>query len=201
MTSRPGKPDAPALPVDRRLLDAALVELRDAGVAGVSLRSIARRAGISHQAVRHHFRDRAALFSALATEGLAELGDQMEAAAEAASDPAQGVAAMGGAYISFARQQPAMFALLFGSPLVDASDAGLLEGRLRVLHGFTARVQAAVDTGWGHPLDAETLATAAWSLAHGVAQLQESGLIFFPPGTDGGILLNQLLTAIATSTG
>lgn len=200
MANRPRDSDASTLPVERRLLDAALAELIEVGASQVSLRSIARRAGISHQAVRHHFRDRAALFSALAAEGFATLGQQMEAAAQAAHEPAHRVAAMGGAYIDFAGRHQTMFALMFGSPLIDPADSDLVRQRVQVSQEFAAQVQAAVSSGWGHPLDAETLAVAAWSLAHGMAHLNESGLLVLPHGLSAADVLTRLLDAIASKT-
>src|SRR5262245_65147086 len=91
------------------LLKAAGKILEKEGVGGLSLRELARRAGVSHNAPYRHFPDREALLAALAAEGFAMLGSAQREAAAAA-----GLRGMGEAYVRFALAHPQRFRLMFG---------------------------------------------------------------------------------------
>ena len=145
----------------RQLLDAAVDAIDEGGVASVSLRDLARQAGVSHAAPAHHFINRTGLLTALATEGFTLL-----AAALAAAD--NDLAEQGVAYVRFALEHPAHFRVMFSSDLLDNHDAELLAARA------TARTQ--LHAGVAGLSDADPLATvAAWSLAHGFATLRLDG--------------------------
>ncbi|WP_067712392.1 TetR/AcrR family transcriptional regulator [Nocardia yamanashiensis] len=158
------------------LLRASLQLIESEGLAAVSLRRVAREAGVSPGAPYHHFADRAALFAALATQGYELLRADMVAARAAAADPREALIAMAESYVCFARQRPAYFRLMFRPELVQpeknpetavAGDAafGELEDAIAV----------ATRAGSLSAEDAETLALAWWSLAHGLASLTLDG--------------------------
>ncbi len=90
------------------LLQAAGRTLEKRGIAALSLRDTARRAGVSHNAPYRHFPDREALLAALAAEGFATLGERLR------GKPGR---EMGEAYVRFAREQPQRFRLMFGGVL------------------------------------------------------------------------------------
>src|SRR5215471_19282528 len=92
-----------------RLLAAAREELAEVGTQGISLRAIARRAGVSHALPKHHFRDRAGLLTAVATEGFRALREALAAAR--GRTPSARLVALGRAYVSVALAQPATFDL------------------------------------------------------------------------------------------
>jgi AcrR family transcriptional regulator len=92
----------------------ALLAQRDAD--SLSLREVARAAGVSATSVYRHFPDKEALFTALAMEGLAQLGAAQKAAGQAAGGGKQAFAATGRAYVRFALANPALFRLIFASP-------------------------------------------------------------------------------------
>src|SRR5215475_14597920 len=87
----------------RALLDAAVAILDEVGADGLSLRQVARRAGVSHAAPAHHFADKAGLLTAVATEGFGLLVSYLAVVPpEDAGQPADQLAALGRAYARFA---------------------------------------------------------------------------------------------------
>jgi AcrR family transcriptional regulator len=100
------------------LIRSALEILSEAGVAALSLRAAARRAGVSAMAPYRHFADKEALLAAVAEFGFRELLARLTAATAAAADPRAGLAALGVAYVLFAREQPSLFKLMFG-PMIE----------------------------------------------------------------------------------
>src|ERR1700756_489735 len=95
-----------------RVLGATIDELTEVGPERASLRSIARRVGITHQGVAHYFPDRTALFTHAAVDGFEELIRLSQAALDSANPDAPAgtpVAALGEVYVGFARAEPARF--------------------------------------------------------------------------------------------
>src|SRR5438067_1625549 len=85
------------------------------GAAPLSLREVARRAGVSHQAPYHHFPSREHLLAAIAVEGFELLGESIERVQAAAADPIRRMQDTGVEYVMFASRNPERFALMFGS--------------------------------------------------------------------------------------
>lgn len=163
----------------RALLDAALAVVVEAGPAALSLRDVARRAGVSHNAPYRHFADKAALVAALAEEGFRLLTAAMQAEAARRGPREQdrflGLAV---AYVAFAIQQPGHFRVMFGQEAADkARYPAVLAAEREAFDccvGAIAACQAAGDVRQGDP---QAFAMAAWSLVHGVAGLYLDGLI------------------------
>src|SRR6476660_2646285 len=95
------------------LEDAALELLETTSAPKISLREVARRAGVSHNAPYHHFGDRAALRHARGVRGMAALLAAQEEAVAAADGPVERVRALGLAYVRYAAAHPQTFALVF----------------------------------------------------------------------------------------
>lgn len=159
------------------LLAATLSEVEAVGLDRASLRSIARRVGVSHQAIAYHFADRTALFTAVAAEswsemrhavsrGLHETGDELSS-----SPPGGEVVKVGRSYIRFARENPARFALMFASSVLDLSSPELCDAQARMWELHLGTIESAVKQGWGGDVPADQLALATFSLAHGLASL------------------------------
>jgi AcrR family transcriptional regulator len=140
------------------LLRAAGKTLEKEGVAALSLRDAARRAGVSHNAPYRHFADRDALLAALAAEGFQMLGKAMRE---------QSGKEMGEAYVSFALAHPQRFRLMFGGVLPMGKYAELQEAA-------SATYRALVEAFKDLPRP-EVAAAAAWSLVHGLANLLLDG--------------------------
>lgn len=146
------------------ILRAAAEILEEQGVAALSLREAARRAGVSHNAPYRHFTDRDALLAALAADGFAQLGATLDAAG------AGGPHARGEAYVRFALEHPQRFRLMFGGvPRLDAHPA-LREAAARTYRGLVDAFETLVGRE-----GAAMAAAAAWSLTHGLAQLLLDG--------------------------
>jgi AcrR family transcriptional regulator len=148
-------------------LETALVQsagnlLEKEGVEALSLREVARRAGVSHNAPYRHFPEREALLAALAAEGFEWLGTAQRKAAEAG-----GLRAMGEAYVHFALAHPQRFRLMFGGQVSIARHARLREVATKTFAGLSGALSARVPEAQG----ARDSSIAAWALVHGLAQL------------------------------
>jgi AcrR family transcriptional regulator len=156
------------------LLSAARVELVEHGTAAISLRAVARRADVSHAAPKYHFRDRAGLLTAIATEGFLALSRALTRADE--SDTRRQLAALGAAYIDFGLANPALFELMFAPDHLHASDAELVAAQQEAIGKLTSTVQRLTgtdQTAAGTP----TLALISWALVHGLVALTRHGAL------------------------
>ncbi len=142
----------------RAVLDAALDVIAAQGVAAVSLRDLARRAGVSHAAPAHHFGDKTGLLTAVAVEGHNLLADALTDA---------DLREMGVRYVRFALDHPAHFEVMSRPELHHRDDPTLTAAR----HRAAARLR----TGLDDHADPELAGLAAWSLAHGFAALHLAG--------------------------
>jgi AcrR family transcriptional regulator len=147
------------------VIAAAVAEVESVGAAAVSMREIARRAGVSHAAPAHHFGDKAGIFTAIATEGFRLAA---EAIGPATTGP-DGFIRGGAAYIAFALSHPGHFEVMFRPGLYRADDSELIAARAAafdILYGsarsLAPRASAEELTG---------LVVAGWSLSHGFATL------------------------------
>ncbi|WP_330230847.1 TetR/AcrR family transcriptional regulator [Nocardia sp. NBC_00508] len=158
------------------LLAACLRLIETEGLAAVSLRRVAREAGVSTAAPYHHFPDRAALLATLSTQGFQLLGEQLAAARADAATPMAALTALADTYVRFSREQPAYFRLMFRPELSqpdkhpDAMAAG--DAAFAVLADAIAECVRAGTL----PTDkADTLAVMFWGLGHGLASLWLDG--------------------------
>jgi AcrR family transcriptional regulator len=160
----------------RALLDATLAIVAREGTTGLSLRAVARRVGVSPQASYNHFRDRAALLSAAAEEGLLELARRLREARDTARGPGERLEATGIAYVAFASSHAAHFRLLSSPDLAekrtDPALSAAYEQAFGVLLGAIEECQkvGVVRTG-----DTRAFALAAWATVHGLAWLVVDG--------------------------
>lgn len=132
------------------------------GADGVSLRELARAAGVSHAAPAHHFVDRRGLFTALAAQGW-----QMLAVALAGARPEFTHAAL--AYVRFAVDHPGHYEVMFDRSLVNSEDQDLVEAQAAAGAELAAGVATLDDPR--ATADPQAAGLAAWSLVHGFAML------------------------------
>ncbi|ORT58489.1 TetR/AcrR family transcriptional regulator [Streptomyces sp. CB03238] len=142
----------------RAVLTAALDAITTDGPAALSLRDLARRAGVSHAAPAHHFKDRAGLLTAIATEGFDLLATTLADASDLSD--------AGVRYVRFAMDHPAHFQVMFQPDLHHPTDPALLAAKSRAGNRLREAVADAVETD-----DPRLAGIAAWSLAHGFATL------------------------------
>jgi AcrR family transcriptional regulator len=171
----------------RALLDAARAELHAVGHRALSLRSVARRAGVSHAAAYHHFKDKGALLLTIALEGFDHLDRCMAEAMEAAgADPLDRLVAAGLGYMRMAADDPTAYDLMFngceGVSLTDDEQARSRRSFERLLNAV-ASVRQAVARNEGDVLQD---ALVQWEMVHGLAMLSRSGQL-----ADTGVNLEQ----------
>ena len=163
----------------RTAIAGAVEEVRTVGVAAVSMRRIARRAGVSHAALAYQFGDKSGLFTAVAAEGFRLFAELVgPVATEAGPD---GFLQGGRAYVQFALAHPGHFEVMFRPYLYRADDAELTAARdtaFEVLYGNARRSLAAHRDATATEIpdeDVLALAVAGWSMSHGFATLFATG--------------------------
>jgi len=158
------------------LLQASSALLEERGLGALSLREVARKAGVSHNAPYHHFRDRSSLLAALAEDGFGTLAREMAAARAAAPDSQARLEACGQAYVRFALGWPARFRLMFRPELTgpdeQAAVAAAGTAALDILAGAIGEAQAA---GLAPAGELAPLVLTCWAAVHGVASLWLDG--------------------------
>jgi AcrR family transcriptional regulator len=150
------------------ILAEAAVLVAERGADGISLRELARAAGVSHAAPAHHFTDRRGLFTALAAEGFRLLAGALADARPEFIDAAK-------AYVRFALDHPGHYAVMFDRSLYDDTDPGLVEAEGAAGEELNRGVSTLTDAKAA--ADPEGAALAAWSLVHGFALLWLNGAI------------------------
>ena len=160
-----------------KILRASVALIADQGLGALSMREVARRAGVSHQAPYHHFQDRAAILAAIAEEGFAELRRRMcELRTPPPADVTELLERTGNAYVAFALSHPAHFRIMFRPELVEMekfpSAHCKAEETFAELVGI---VQSYVDAGTGWQGKEPALISMCWSLSHGLASLLLDG--------------------------
>ncbi|MGW1840543.1 TetR/AcrR family transcriptional regulator [Streptomyces sp. NPDC002067] len=150
-------------------LSAARELLEEGGGAGLSLRAVARRAGVSATAPYRHFQDRDALVSAVAAEGYRELATSL-AAAHPAPATADDLAVVAVAYVRFAIEHPALFRAMFAEPCDPDNEERVLATTV-----ITEYVLDIVRRAFPAAEPVDALATAVWALVHGLAFLHLDG--------------------------
>ena len=148
------------------LLQAATAAIDEGGPAALSLRDLARRAGVSHAAAAHHFGDKRGLLTALATEGWGLFADELGATLDATGDFVE----VGVAYVRAAVMHRAHFEVMFRPELYHPDDPDLVRARdaARALLYPPAAEFTNSSGGGGGDVRA---GVAAWSLVHGLATL------------------------------
>ena len=156
------------------MLDAALEVVGEGGVQGLSLREVAKRAGVSHAAPYHHFPTKDSLVAELADEGWALLADAARTAASSAT-PSTRIQAVVVAYVGFARDRPARFDVMRER---DAArpNAGERSGAALVLFPIlTAAIADVQAAGLAPQGDPTPLVLTTWAAMHGLAALLVNG--------------------------
>ncbi|MFD0364974.1 TetR/AcrR family transcriptional regulator [Nocardia sp. GCM10030253] len=158
------------------LLAACLRLIETEGIGAVSLRRVAREAGVSTGAPYHHFADRSALLAALSTQGFELLGSDVAAARAAADTPLHALTALAEAYVRFSQEHPGHFRLMFRPELSqpDKHPDGMAAGDA-AFAVLAETVADCVAAGLLPSDKADTLAVAWWGLAHGLASLWLDG--------------------------
>ncbi len=156
----------------RALLDAATRILDRDGQGGLSLRAVAREAGVSPAAPYHHFKDKSELMLAIAEEGFGQLSDYIRRTADMTVMPMERVAAIGLAYVEFAKAHPAVYRVMYDCS--RDSDAMPDKAHNAEEGAYSLLKRAMIDIGVASPdqeTDLELACIAAWCAAHGLAEM------------------------------
>lgn len=153
----------------QRLIRSAVAVLTSEGVEAVTLRRIAREAGVSHGAPLRHFAGRAELLAGVAASGFAEL--RKLAAELPDGTPQQQLLTACRRYLDFALENPAMFELMFRPDLIDVREPGLARLSNAVFEHFLDLVTRAQAEGWRRGTASRPLAASLWASLHGIAAL------------------------------
>ena len=170
------------------LLLAAEKLLAEQGVAGLSLRAVAKAAGVSHTAPYRHFKDKAALLRALAQAGFESLQVAINEAADAvAHDAGQKLIAAGSAYVTLAVRNPELTRLMFGGVTDPGGSGDFREAADAAFESLVRIIATGVQAGTFRDRDPYELALVAWTSMHGLAMLIAAGLMQIDAGDEAQV--------------
>jgi AcrR family transcriptional regulator len=183
------------------LLEAAERVLERDGLAGLTLRAVAREAGVSHAAPTHHFGDLTGLVSELAAIGFRQFNAAMVAADAAGTSPMDKAIARAKAYVAYAQANPGMYGLMFRTERLDMSRPSLCEAANASFAGLAGAIGASRHEQISEEalsLDQGAAIARAWSLVHGFTMLLLDDRLSdilrrLPKGTDAETLLVAML--------
>ncbi|WP_079189038.1 TetR/AcrR family transcriptional regulator [Streptomyces kebangsaanensis] len=179
-----------------RLVDVGVELVAGEGAQALTLREIARRAGVSHGAPRRYFPTHLELLSAIARRGFADLAGRVTAAlGDGTASPRTQLAALGRVYLDFALGNRGMYELMFRHDLLESGHLGLRDTSLP-LFGLLVDL---VGRACPHTADARTVAGSLWANLHGIAQLWGWGSL--PLATGTGDFTPLLRTALDAHLG
>lgn len=165
----------------RALLDASVELLAEGGPPALTLREVARRAGVSHTAPYRHFADKDELIAAVAEEGFVTLRERMMAAAHAAKTSIEALERSGVAYVRLALERPAHCSVMFSRVAAELREKRIATGSERLgasvdaghaaYDGLVQLIVAAQRDGYIRAGDPQDYAYIAWATVHGIATL------------------------------
>lgn len=220
-SSRPNRSKTPAVPRPPRRTTSAKTEtpyhhgaLREAllqaaervlerdGLAGLTLRAVAREAGVSHAAPTHHFGDLTGLLSELAAVGFRQFNAAMTAACDGAATPLEQALARPKAYVAYAQAHPGMYGIMFRTERLDHSRPSLHEAAEASFAGLANAVgmmRQEQISGDALTMNQGAAIARAWAMVHGFTMLLLDGRLEdilgrLPEGTTAERLLEAMLT-------
>jgi AcrR family transcriptional regulator len=158
------------------LIKACVTLIETEGIGAVSLRRVARAAGVSPGAPYHHFADRSALLAAIAAQGHELLEERLRRARARAPSSARALTAMVETYVAFARDHPAHVHLMLRgelsqlekNPQTRSAGAGAIQLLTEVVQGCQRE-------GSAPPGDPAPLVALVWALSVGIVTLWLDG--------------------------
>ena len=174
----------------RQLITVGEEVLAERGLAGLSLREVARRLGVSHNAPFKHFASREALLAAMAGEGFEELGRRL--AVVDAAPPEHYVVERGLAYVNFALDRPTLFRLMFSGEI----DMEAFPDLAQKAEWSLASVGGKIADVFGSEAITDAM-LSAWAFVHGLANLLLDGQI--PPEMRAGRSDRDLAKAVVAA--
>ena len=181
----------------RRVLAASEALLESEGLAALSLREVARRAGVSHQAPYHHFPDRESILAALVAQGFDDLTGRLDAAISGAdsADPKKALISAGEAYVRFALDRPGVFRVMFRPEIVDVRRfADAEQAGARAFAQLERLVSLLRSTA-----ERKVLTSLQWATVHGLACLLLDGSLgaAMPERRDRAVHVREVMERFA----
>lgn len=162
----------PGRDLRQEILDTARALLNDVGASGLSMREVARRAGVTHQAPYHHFGDRESILAELVAEGFRTLGRDLAQANTLAAHNLRGaVMASGRAYIDFALSNPGVFRVMFRPETCDPARFPAVQAAGQAAQATLVELVSMVHGTQTSP----ALCMVYWAHVHGMASLLLDG--------------------------
>ena len=162
----------PGRDLRQEILDTARALLNDVGASGLSMREVARRAGVTHQAPYHHFGDRESILAELVAEGFRTLGRDLAQANTLAAHNLRGaVMASGRAYIDFALSNPGVFRVMFRPETCDPTRFPAVQAAGQAAQATLVELVSMVHGTQTSP----ALCMVYWAHVHGMASLLLDG--------------------------
>jgi AcrR family transcriptional regulator len=183
--------------LERAGIDGAVEEVETVGVAAVSMRRIARRAGVSHAALAYRFGDKKGIFTAVAAEGFRLAAETIESAATGPDLFVRG----GQTYIAFALTHRGYFEVMFRPYLYRGDDPDLVVAKnaaFNVLYGSARASLVAHRSGAVTDEEVRNLVLAGWSISHGFATLALTANLSEQIDSDTEVLAAQILRGVIT---
>ncbi|PHZ86478.1 TetR/AcrR family transcriptional regulator [Paremcibacter congregatus] len=153
------------------LIESALEILKEGSLDDLSLRALARRAGVSQTAPYRHFEDKEALIAVLKADGMAKLGEGMRGLIETEKDPLARLEKIGLQYVQFAGKYPAHFKVMFEYELCDDKYEELHNTADNTFSCFQATVMECLALPNARKIDPAVALMSAWSVVHGLSVL------------------------------
>ena len=153
----------------RAIMDAALKTIEESGAHSLSLREIARKIGVTTAAPYHHFKDREALLIEIALQGYAQLLQCLEFARDRAVDGCQEIEGETRAYLSFAREHPALYSVMFSVEV--ANKVHYPEMRAMADRCFQVVCSSVVKCARSGARESAEAALCLWATLHGISAL------------------------------
>jgi AcrR family transcriptional regulator len=153
------------------LLKAAITLIAEVGPSGFTLREVARRAEVSHNAPYRHFRDKDALLAKVAAEGYRELTRSMTRAVDPEGDALENLKQAGLAYVSFALRRPEHFTVMFDAEFSKDSHPETIEAGERAFGTLVHLVKRCQEEGSLPVKEDGDFSLLAWTMVHGIAKL------------------------------
>jgi AcrR family transcriptional regulator len=157
----------------RALIDAVLSLVSEKGVTNLTMREVARKAEVSHNAPYAHFADMEALLAAVAQEGIWLIHEILKEATEQEYEhPLEKLEALCILYVRFAVEHREYYRIMFGPHISNPMEhQGLIETALKVIGLAIGAIKECQEEGYLKPDDPGIITTFAWSTLHGLANL------------------------------
>lgn len=165
----------------QQLLDSALELIAEIGPQGFTLREVARRAGVSHNAPYRHFRDKEQLLQAVAAQGFDRLTESMTEAMAQGHTAEERLRLAGRGYVQFAISSPHHLLVMFETPVSCALPEEYAAPARRAFQTLLDAISAVQAEGGLPAGDPHAFAVVAWSAVHGLAKLAIGVRLRFDP--------------------